>query len=270
MICFTPEDLDLLAASSHDYSPSHVSDACAGDGIRGAGRVRCSGCGWCLAGPTGARPLERGPDVPQSGEPLFTDSLEKLWNDRDRSGLVQGMLSQLPIKRLLDSINSRIALKQQGSGGPTNDSLVASVPKRYSHNKRLIEAAARAYEVRTAFVWQPVPSYRYHLRHYLSDPQKDLLQSLIKNGYTAMSGIVKDNPKNCAQDFLWLADIQEHSTESLYVDSFHYTDRFSNDIAVHIGQILLERDIVANGNARAQPLQSNRASRKMSRAPVGL
>jgi hypothetical protein len=197
-----------------------------------------------------------------SGEPLFTDSLEKLWNDRDRSGVVRGMLAQLPIQRLLDSINSRIALQQQGIGGPTNDSLVASVLKRYSHNKRLIEAAARAYEVRTAFVWQPVPSYRYHLRHYLSDPQKDWLQSLTKNGYTAMSGIVKDNPKDYAQNFLWLADIQENSTESLYVDSFHYTDRFSNEIAVHIGQFLLERNLVTQGSARAQPLQSNRASSK--------
>ena len=164
-----------------------------------------------------------------SGEPLFTDSLEKLWNDRDRSGVVRGILAQLPVQRFLDSINSRIALKQQGSleGRPTT-SLVASVLKRYSHNKRLIEAAARAYEVQTAFVWQPVPSYRYHLRHYLSDPQKDWLQSLTKNGYTAMSGIVKDNPKDYAQNFLWLADIQEQSTESLYVDSFHYNDKFSN------------------------------------------
>ncbi len=192
-----------------------------------------------------------------SGEPLFTSSLETLWNDREQAGVVQGMLAQLPIKRLVDSVSARIAVKQKGNAGPSNDSLVASVLNRYSHNKRLIEAAARAYQVRTAFVWQPVPSYHYHLRRYLSDPQKDWLQSLTKAGYTMMSGIVKDNPKDYSQNFLWLADIQEESTESLYVDSFHYTDRFSNDIAVHIGQFLLERNLVAQGNAGAQPLQSS-------------
>ena len=206
-----------------------------------------------------------------SGKPFFTDALGKMWDARESSGVVEGILSQLPIKRFSDSIKARIALNRQARATPNSESYDASkrlaeVLTLYAQNKHLIEAAARAYDVRPAFVWQPIPSYHYHLRHYLSDPDKEWLRASTQVGYTMMGKIVKENPEHYTQDFLWLADIQEHCTESLYVDSFHYTDKFSNVIAGHIGRFLLKRQIIKDGDTRRQASKNMAVSRER---PVG-
>jgi len=39
-------------------------------------------------------------------------------------------------------------------------------------------------------------------------------------------------------DFLWLADLGANRKEALYCDSFHYTARFSRDIAQGIAKYL--------------------------------
>jgi len=55
----------------------------------------------------------------------------------------------------------------------------------------------------------------------------------------------KENAKDYGNNFLWLGDIQEQATEALYVDEVHYTNRFSKEIAMHIGRFLLERKLCA-------------------------
>jgi len=201
----------------------------------------------------------------ESGDPTFTSALRKLFDDQGPSVAVQSMLSEIPITRFVRSINSRIALRhheitERDIKSDTHVKMLAESLNRYSQNKRLIEAAARAYDVRVAFVWQPIPSYNYHMRAYLSDPARAWWRDSAKLAYTMMATTVKNDPKNFAHDFLWLADIQVQYTKSLYVDSFHYTDEFSNDIAGHIGRFVLDRKIIADGTFRSQPLNAKSVS----------
>lgn len=198
----------------------------------------------------------------KTGTPLFTDTLEKMWDARSHSGFVDGILSQLPIKRLGDSIKARIALKLQRGTASSSDSddgskPLAEVLGRYAQNRRVIEAVASAYGTRVAFVWQPLPSYHYHLRNYFFDPEKEWLHAATRRGYTMMSKIVKEKPKEYGHDFLWLADIQEDCSEALYVDSFHYTNDFSKVIADHLGRFLLQRQIITKGGSEVRPAPPN-------------
>jgi hypothetical protein len=62
-----------------------------------------------------------------------------------------------------------------------------------------------------------------------------------------MADAVKANPRDYAEDFLWLADIQEHEKKALYVDTCHYTGEFCRAIAHHIGRFLLERRLIEDG-----------------------
>jgi hypothetical protein len=41
-------------------------------------------------------------------------------------------------------------------------------------------------------------------------------------------------------NFLWLADIQEQSRESLYIDLIHYSPPFLKELATHIDSQLAE------------------------------
>ncbi|MGO9468096.1 MAG: SGNH/GDSL hydrolase family protein [Isosphaeraceae bacterium] len=186
-----------------------------------------------------------------SGEPLFTFDMGKLWDDRElkRSSAGSEFLSLLPMKRVIDAIHSRVAGDQQeklapNSKSPDDSKKLADVLNRYSQNRRLIDAAARACNVRPAFVWQPIPSYHYNVKHYRGDPNSDWLRAATASGYAIMARTVKEAPEDCTRNFLWLADIQQEFTKSLYVDSFHYTDEFSKVIAHHIGRFLLERKII--------------------------
>jgi lysophospholipase L1-like esterase len=201
----------------------------------------------------------------KSGEPPFTDDLRRLWDDRQRFDAGRGILGQFPVRRFINSIKSWIAVKPQEKADPNYKSYdpskaLAEKLNRYSQNKRLIEAAARAYDVRPVFVWQPIPSYRYHTRDFLYNPAREWMLTFTPEAYTMMARLAKENPKDYRQDFLWLADIQESHNESLYVDGIHYTDKFCNEIAVHIGRFLLEREIILGGSGRSERRRSNLAS----------
>jgi len=54
-----------------------------------------------------------------------------------------------------------------------------------------------------------------------------------------MARLVQEKPNEYSENFLWLAVIQEGSTEPLSVDAFHYTGMFSKRLAEHIGWFLL-------------------------------
>lgn len=104
------------------------------------------------------------------------------------------------------------------------------VIKRWMYNKRVIEAMAAAFGVRTLFVWQPVPYYNYDLRYHIfcqarpdceNDP-RTALYSLMKT--VGPGGQLGD-------DYLWLADMQAGRMENLYIDSVHYNPPFSREIA---------------------------------------
>jgi len=197
-----------------------------------------------------------------SGEPWCTDDVRKLWDDPARSVAGERVVTQLPLTRFIDSIKRRLGRNPPAKATLKSHSyddtkkLAASLD-RYAQNKRLIEAAAAAYGVRPVFVWQPMPAYRYQFRNDRSGRIRGWAPPGTEVGYSMMARIVKENPKDYDQNFLWLADIQEQCKEAIYVDSFHYTGKFSDVIAVAIGRFVLERKIIAGGTARSQSLASS-------------
>ena len=92
---------------------------------------------------------------------------------------------------------------------------------RYLNNKKLIEAAARAYLTDPIFVWQPAPFYKYDLaRHpFPSAPGRN---RYVQRRYEWLA-----NHRPQGEEFVWAADLQEGLPQDLYVDSIHYNARMS-------------------------------------------
>jgi len=126
----------------------------------------------------------------------------------------------------------------------TSDSktLVASAITRYVENKTLAEAVCNARRVKAAFVWQPVPYYKYDLKRHPFRKGGFEFHSRAAAGYDAMARLVQQQP--LGNNFLWCADIQEHAQEPLYVDECHYSAAMCEKLARAIAALLVERKVL--------------------------
>jgi hypothetical protein len=100
--------------------------------------------------------------------------------------------------------------------------------ERWLANRRLIAASG----VRTIFVWQPVATYRYDLRHHAF---ADLTTRIRHIGQC-----YAELPR-FPDGVLRLDGLQADRRENLYVDAGHYNAAFSADIARAIAVILSRR-----------------------------
>ena len=116
------------------------------------------------------------------------------------------------------------------------------VADRYSASKKMIEAISSVYAVRTVFAWHPISLYKYDLSYHLFGKESFADHSWANPAYRYMSSFVKDHPPG--NNFIWCADIQEDSTEPLYVDRFHYTARLAKMTASCIGNNMLNRGLI--------------------------
>jgi hypothetical protein len=112
--------------------------------------------------------------------------------------------------------------------------VLEGVINRWLANKRMIELTAAGFGVRTIFVWQPVPTYKYDLRYYFPTFEKGYGGKWPRDhyGYPLMENLREQG--KLGPDVLWLADLQQDKHENLYVDPVHYTAAFSKDIAAEI------------------------------------
>jgi hypothetical protein len=98
---------------------------------------------------------------------------------------------------------------------------------------------------RTLFVWQPVSTYHYDMRHHVLGYRYDewLHIRAGDNGaeqlYRRMSE--RREEPGVAANLLYLADMQLGRQENLYVDWVHYTAAFSGEIAGAIAEDLGRR-----------------------------
>ena len=123
-----------------------------------------------------------------------------------------------------------------------------SVIKRYIQNKQIIEALSDIYSVKTVFVWQPIPLYKYDLRYHLFVPKEGWGQNCYsKYGYRYMAEYLEKN--SLGENFLWCADMQEKVTVPLYVDSIHYTAEMSKDLARTICNLLVKRNLLISSKS---------------------
>jgi hypothetical protein len=151
---------------------------------------------------------------------------------------LRGVVGELPVMRALAARGWAPGGDWQPNAPPPgaaaeapryDDPAVAErVMARYTANKRLAEAVAERHGVRTLFVWQPVPSYRYDLRHHVYQGSFGV-HEYSRHGYPRAREFVAAH--DMGRNFVWCADIQEGVEELLYVDQTHYSPRMSARLA---------------------------------------
>jgi len=149
----------------------------------------------------------------------------------------------LPMAHALETVQGYPAPPTQASAAPppVDDArALDAVIRRYLTGKRLTEGAASALNVRTAFVWQPVPTYRCDACD--SPPGGLARHEYSRFGYPRMAAL-RATPA-VGEDFIWCADIQEGVAGPLYVDTVHYTPRMSDLVAACISAGLKDRHLI--------------------------
>lgn len=121
-----------------------------------------------------------------------------------------------------------------------------AVIRRWKANRRVIESIAGTFGIKTAMIFQPVPTYGYDL-HYLNVFNGDMRifegHQRSADGYRLMAKLMRQ--ENFGVNFLWLGDLQRNRRENLYVDAVHYTAAFSEEIATRIFQFITKHNILA-------------------------
>lgn len=165
--------------------------------------------------------------------PEFTGKLSAAMNHTLRDGLFES----LPLIRVLAELAPSERHRNQRPGAD-----VEEVVSRYLVNKKMIEGLGKLHRVRTVFVWQPSPAYRYDSTHHLF-PGKRVEEHRRHGGYPYMAKLLET--RSLGDNFLWLADIQENLHEPLYVDQLHYTAKLSKIMAERIAGELVARRLLA-------------------------
>ena len=172
--------------------------------------------------------------------PIFSDRLRRQFEVRAVS--LSSVLARLPMMRLARAVVGGSGGKPSPAAGqvagPLADSEIsAGMAAEYLANKRMIEAVAASYGVKTRFVWQPVSVFNYDLRHHLFADSRE--PPHVEAGYRHMAAL--DAAGGLGENFLWLADMQIGLEQPLYVDQAHYSGPMSRRIAARISSWLLEQ-----------------------------
>jgi hypothetical protein len=175
-------------------------------------------------------------------EPLFASEMTQLMDERSAGPMeaCRRYVAQQPLMELVKAMRTE---PERITGNE-----VASAIHMYLENRRLNEAAANTYKVKTLFVWQPTPSYEYDLKYH-PYPQHRRNWRDAGYGYAEMARIVKSHPQEYGKNFLWLADMQKQAKEPLYVDSDHYCPKFCEAIAGEIAGKLFQEKLITDNNA---------------------
>lgn len=182
-----------------------------------------------------------------SGEPEHTARLRQFMSG-DWAAHFALMYRSLPMARAIDALRRKIAGLSDGAKGSyygqssaADEPMIRTAINGYFNNKKIIEAAAGAYNVKAIFVWQPIPTYKYDMKAHAfwSESFED---PFLRGGYPVMAELVKKNPPG--SNFIWSADIQKGVNEPLYVDKFHYSAKMSEMLARHICEECIKRGLL--------------------------
>lgn len=169
-----------------------------------------------------------------NNEPLFTERFRKFVDFKGKTLLVD-----LPLVNVVRDIKKVGDIEHDKKNEDYDDPiLLKAVVDRYTKNKKLIETVANSFKVKTIFVWQPVPTYKYDLKYHIFAGRGFGRFLFSKYGYVYMEDYVKKN--EMGKNFLWLADIQQNVKKPLYVDIDHYSAELSEKIAKRLYNFLSE------------------------------
>ncbi len=184
-------------------------------------------------------------------KPFYSDEfnafVELGYTGQDAKMIINNMLvDYLPAYRLGDAIKT-YADKHNNFDKKLpyekiSDKDIARVISKYINNKKIIEAVATNYNIKTLFVWQPVPTYKYDLKYHPFIPQGFGTHTNSKYGYPEMKEYLDEYPPN--NNFVWAADLQKDYKEPLYVDKVHYSPKMSKILAEYIGDSIKQKKII--------------------------
>ena len=179
--------------------------------------------------------------------PSYSNRFEQLMEGKLDEPHPFEFLQRAPMMRAAVSLRQRLrdALKkpaaQVDSSGDdvySNQNALMSVIKRYVNNKQMIDAIAAAHGIKTLFVWQPIATYKYDQKYNLFAADAVGERRYANLGYPVME--TSAERRSLGDNFLWLADIQEQTTEPLYVDTMHYTGTMSKTLAKYIADKVVQ------------------------------
>jgi hypothetical protein len=141
---------------------------------------------------------------------------------------------RLPVIELSKKFSEKMAtLARKGDGAAATSSIdTEMIIGNYLTNKKMIEAQAEVFGVKTLFVWQPIPYYNYDLSDNIFLSPGAGVPDFAK-GYSKIK-----EEKDKLRDFLWLADLGRATPGQLFVDSVHYAPRFNRVVAKNIADYL--------------------------------
>ena len=165
---------------------------------------------------------------------LYVDDVPR-FSDRVRE-LMAGKKGRVSLPGAQDATPS-----EGGANNPSRN-IASKVVRRYQSNMQLAKALGDGYGVRVAFVWQPIPTYKYDLQYHHF---KDEGFRRHKNA-PAIYELMNENRSELRKDasFIWCADIQEGVAESFYLDEVHYNPALARRLAARIGEELQARGLL--------------------------
>jgi len=176
--------------------------------------------------------------------PEFTKRLEKacykVQGAKKRiGGALSILFSNMPVSRLIFTGHA----KHGGSNMvEENHHVIDSVINRYLASKKIIELVSGGHGIKSLFVWQPAPTYKYDDTNHLFKGEGYGRHRYSMHGYKQMSVLYKSG--NAGENFVWCADMQADLKGPLYVDQVHYTEKFSEMIAARIGETIISRGLM--------------------------
>ena len=117
--------------------------------------------------------------------------------------------------------------------------IAKTVWERYLDSMSIIRALVQRNNIRTFFIWQPVPFYKVKSKHRLVEK----LYCFFRYGVLSQSVYNWLNEMNfpgteCCSDFLNLSDLAENRNDSCYIDIGHYSPAFCQVIAENISKAI--------------------------------
>jgi len=185
-------------------------------------------------------------------EPVFSRMLQECGKRRahEDAGPLEAWrraLMQLPVGKVLQPKAPPIHHRgpdlssEDGTEPPTDPQMIEHIVDRYATNKRIIDGVASVFGVKTVFVWQPTPVYKYDLQYHQFAEGGFGSHGRGRSGYTLVERRAREG--SFGENFVWCADIQEGKKEPLYVDLTHYSSAMARDFATCIFRALKARGL---------------------------
>lgn len=167
---------------------------------------------------------------------------------------IRSFAENLPLARFLNALIARAVEEplpqistpsQAVDEAPESDETLNVIIDRYLSIKKQIVGVSNAFGIKSVFVWQPIPTYKYDNTKHLFYPDRLGCHVNSKFGYPMMAQRMQE-ADGFGENFIWAADMQKNLKEALYIDAFHYTAPMSKRISAFITESIVKRGLLEN------------------------